>query len=90
MYIIHSFHNCACFRLPRYLKASPLRMGDEILEINGVPIVDQDQTEVHVRNFMCVHVCMYITDSSSVNWLKSLCLSCVCVCVCAGFSLKHI
>ena len=28
-------------------------MGDEILEINGVPIVDQDQTEVQ---FLCVHV----------------------------------
>lgn len=36
-------------RLPRFLKASPLRMGDEILEINGVPIVDQDQKEVCIR-----------------------------------------
>ena len=26
--------------------ASPLKMGDDILEINGVPIVDQDQEEV--------------------------------------------
>ena len=25
---------------------SPLRPGDDILEINGVPIVDQDQKEV--------------------------------------------
>ena len=33
-------------RLPRSLIASPLKMGDEILEINGVPIVEQGQKEV--------------------------------------------
>ena len=33
-------------RLPRMLVASPLKIGDEILEINEVPIVDQDQEEV--------------------------------------------
>ena len=34
-------------RLPRSLMATPLRNGDDILEINGVPIVDQDQKEVN-------------------------------------------
>ena len=34
------------YRLPRSLVGSPLRPGDDILEINGVPIVDQDQKEV--------------------------------------------
>lgn len=33
-------------RLPRSLANTPLRMGDEILEINGIPIVNQDQKEV--------------------------------------------
>ena len=33
-------------RLPRSLAASPLKQGDEILEINGVPIAGQDQKEV--------------------------------------------
>ena len=42
----HTVLSDCCFRLPRFLKASPLKMGDEILEINGVPIVEQDQTEV--------------------------------------------
>ena len=43
-------------RLPRFLKASPLSMGDEILEINGVPIVDQDQKEVASNNII---LCLY-------------------------------
>lgn len=37
---------CLC-RLPRSLIGSPLRPGDDILEINAVPIVDQDQKEVN-------------------------------------------
>lgn len=35
-------------RLPRSLTHSPLRVGDDILEINGVPIVDQNQSEVYI------------------------------------------
>ena len=38
-----------CCRLPRSLANTPLKNGDEILEINGIPIVDQDQTEVGWR-----------------------------------------
>ena len=47
MFCLTTLYYC---RLPRSLKTSPLQMGDEILEINGVPIVDQDQKEV------CLHV----------------------------------
>ena len=42
------------YRLPRSLVGSPLRPGDDILEINGVAIVDQDQKEVS-------HVLYYIS-----------------------------
>ena len=33
-------------RLPRSLSTTALKEGDEILEINGVPIIEQDQKEV--------------------------------------------
>lgn len=52
-------------RLPRLLKASPLRMGDEILEINGVPVVDQDQKEVAVS----IHVYTYIIHIHSTYFI---------------------
>lgn len=40
-------------RLPRSLSNTPLKMGDEILEINGIPIMDQDQKEVLALVAMC-------------------------------------
>lgn len=33
-------------RLPQSLQGAPLKTGDVILEINGIAIVDQNQTEV--------------------------------------------
>ena len=36
-------------RLPRSLANTPLKAGDEILEINGIVIINQDQKEVHER-----------------------------------------
>ena len=42
----HTHTHTHTHRLPRMLAASPLKIGDEILEINEVPIVDQDQEEV--------------------------------------------
>ena len=49
---------CVCMmcRLPRSLIGSPLRPGDDILEINGVPIVDQDQKEVGSSD--CIIMCV--------------------------------
>lgn len=52
--IVYVYSVCTCLtltpcRLPRSLVGSPLRPGDDILEINGVPIVDQDQKEVLVH-----------------------------------------
>ena len=52
-------------RLPRSLTNSPLKVGDDILEINGVPIVDQNQSEVRVCVCVCacvracMHACVY-------------------------------
>ena len=34
------------YRLPHSLAETPLKTGDLILEINGIPIVNQDQKEV--------------------------------------------
>ena len=52
---------CVC-RLPRSLIGSPLRPGDDILEINGVPIVDQDQKEVCVQQ-LCTCACKSRSDT---------------------------
>lgn len=49
-------------------------MGDEILEINGVPIVDQDQKEVAsymYNNIMPTHVHLAVKSSSLILFLYS-------------------
>lgn len=59
-------------KLPRMLAASPLKIGDEIIEINEVPIVDQDQEEINALMYAYPD-CLYITierrrpPPSSVN-----------------------
>ena len=35
------------FRLPRSLVGTPLKPGDIIMEINGIPIINQNQEEVN-------------------------------------------
>jgi serine/threonine protein kinase len=47
-------------KLPRSLVGSPLRPGDDILEINGVPIVDQDQKEINGL-MHAYEECLYLT-----------------------------
>lgn len=47
-------------KLPRSLIGSPLRPGDDILEINGVPIVDQDQKEINGL-MHAYEDCVYLT-----------------------------
>lgn len=47
-------------KLPRSLAGSALTMGDEILEINGVPIVDQDQQEINAL-MHAYEDCLYLT-----------------------------
>lgn len=49
---IDIFHPPHTHRLPRILAGTPLKIGDDILEINEVPIVDQDQQEVRVQSSM--------------------------------------
>lgn len=47
-------------KLPRSLSSTALKEGDEILEINGVPIVEQDQKEINAL----IHAyedCLYLT-----------------------------
>lgn len=44
--IITNYYIITAFRLPRSLEGSPIKTGDVILEINGIPIIDQDQDEV--------------------------------------------
>ena len=49
VYVCIYVYICVCVimcRLPRSLGGTPLKKGDSILEINGVPISDQDQKEV--------------------------------------------
>lgn len=47
-------------KLPRSLANTPLRKGDEILEINGIPIVSQDQREINSLMF-AFEDCMFVT-----------------------------
>lgn len=47
-------------KLPRSLIGSPLRPGDDILEINAVPIVDQDQKEINGL-MHAYEDCLYLT-----------------------------
>jgi LIM domain kinase 1 len=47
-------------KLPRSLVGSPLRPGDDILEINGVAIVDQDQKEINGL-MHAYEDCLYLT-----------------------------
>ena len=48
-------------------------MGDEILEINGVPIVDQDQREVCMYEHWCIYIqCNNYSSINNLVWLKVL------------------
>ena len=53
-------------RLPEHLQPEQyghLEKGDKILEINGVPIKNQDQSEVYVGIFDIHHVYLHITHA---------------------------
>ena len=63
-------------RLPRSLVGSPLRPGDDILEINGVAIVDQDQKEVsHVLSLLA-HCLKYVGKCVGESQWNVGCLKC--------------
>ncbi|XP_064392654.1 LIM domain kinase 1-like [Halichondria panicea] len=47
-------------KLPRILAGTPLKIGDDILEINKVPIVDQDQQEINAL-MHAYSDCIYVT-----------------------------